>query len=204
MEITCQRCGTSRSLPPSRAIVQKFCSISCSNAAGQGQLTHGQTDSRLHSIWTGMKSRCTNPKADKHYFGRVSVCKEWLESFVAFYDWAMANGYADDLQLDRKNTKGNYEPGNCRWATRFQQSCNARKRRGAVTSKFKGVAKHDCGKWVANIQCSRKRFYLGSHTSALKAARAYDAAAVEKFGEFAHLNFPEAFRVAAVQNEVRT
>lgn len=88
--------------------------------------SHGLCHTRLHEIWTGMKTRCANPKNShyRHYGGRgITVCKEW-QSFEPFYEWAMANGYSDDLTIDRINNDGNYEPNNCRWATTKQQMNN--------------------------------------------------------------------------------
>lgn len=74
-----------------------------------------------------MKQRCRDVKAInyKHYGGKgIRVCDEWRENFQAFYDWAMANGYRDDLTIDRIDTKKNYEPSNCRWATMKEQQNN--------------------------------------------------------------------------------
>ncbi len=96
------------------------------------KLRHGQCDQRLHRIWKAMKTRCTNPKSSgwKWYGARgISVCEQWRESFEAFRDWALANGYSDDLSIDREDNDGNYEPGNCRWATRSVQNNNQRPRR---------------------------------------------------------------------------
>lgn len=89
--------------------------------------SHGMTDSRLFNIWVDMRQRCNNPKHPQyHVWGGkgVSVCKEWDSNFRAFYEWAMLNGYNDDLSIDRINNDGNYEPSNCRWATPRDQARN--------------------------------------------------------------------------------
>lgn len=81
---------------------------------------------RVYAIWEGIIQRGTNPDNKDYYkYGKVGrgVCDEWKSS-KAFYEWAMSNGYKDDLQLDRiDNTKG-YSPDNCRWTTRKQQNIN--------------------------------------------------------------------------------
>lgn len=85
---------------------------------------HGDYKTRLYHIWIAMKGRCFNKK-NKRYGGRgITVCPEWSESFEAFRDWALANGYRDNLTLDRKDNDGNYEPSNCRWATQKEQQNN--------------------------------------------------------------------------------
>lgn len=87
---------------------------------------------RLHEIWIGMKERCNNPRNQsyKHYGGRgIKVCEEWNDihgGYDNFFEWAMSNGYADDLSIDRINVDGDYEPNNCRWSTRRTQSLNKR------------------------------------------------------------------------------
>lgn len=64
---------------------------------------------------------------DYHNYGArgISVCDEWLE-FIVFKQWALANGYADNLTLDRRDVNGNYEPNNCKWATIIEQNNNKR------------------------------------------------------------------------------
>ena len=50
------------------------------------------------------------------------MCTEWKDNFQVFHDWAMANGYSEGLTIDRIDSSGNYEPSNCQWLTRSENS----------------------------------------------------------------------------------
>jgi hypothetical protein len=80
---------------------------------------------RLSNIRRQMMSRCYNKNNPKYkvYGGRgIKVCKKWREDTTAFIEWAINNGYREDLTLDRINNDSHYCPDNCRWITRSQNS----------------------------------------------------------------------------------
>ena len=94
-----------------------------------GSSTHNDTKTRLFKIWSGMKERCyrVNHKHYKNYGGRgIEICTEWKDDYLTFKQWALCNGYKENLTLDRINVNGNYEPQNCRWITVKEQMNNKR------------------------------------------------------------------------------
>jgi hypothetical protein len=94
-------------------------------------LTHGQSKSRLYSIWHGMKQRCENSnlKAYKFYGAKgITVCDDWKE-FKGFSKWAETHGYSDNLTIDRIKNELGYSPDNCRWITQREQLRNTSRTR---------------------------------------------------------------------------
>lgn len=87
---------------------------------------HGWSKTRLHNIWQDMRKRCrnkNNARAKNYVLRGISVCEEW-HSFVVFRDWALSNGYADNLTIERNDVNGNYEPINCQWIPASEQIKN--------------------------------------------------------------------------------
>lgn len=127
---------------------------------------HGKINTRLYGIWLNMKDRCRNPnfKQYEDYGGRgIAVCEEWSIDFKAFYNWSIENGYSDELTIDRCDNNGNYEPSNCRWTTRAEQSRNTRAHKDNKSG-HKGVSWDTLNKnWRARIYVDGKNINLGSY-----------------------------------------
>lgn len=133
----------------------------------KGGYKHGGNGTRLYGILRSMRGRCNdcNHKAYQNYGGRgICICDEWSD-FAVFRDWALANGYRDGLTIDRIENNGNYEPGNCRWATRTEQLNNKRNNRPILAF---GETKN-ISQWVVDPRCKvrfgclRQRIERGIH-----------------------------------------
>ncbi|MEE1303121.1 MAG: hypothetical protein UHD64_10100 [Bacteroidales bacterium] len=119
-------CGKETTVPTQhlRSGNTKSCGCFNSEVASRTFTKTGHSNSRLYRIWRNMKRRCNdkNFKAYKNYGEKgIKICFEWLE-FENFYNWAIFNGYRDDLTIDRINVNGDYEPNNCQWITRSENT----------------------------------------------------------------------------------
>lgn len=121
-------------------------------------MTHGETKGRLYQIYAGIKKRCLNPNAYNYadYGGRgISMCEEWLHNWCSFRDWALKNGYADNLSIDRIDVNGNYTPDNCRWVGRVAQANNRRSNRYIT---YRGESR-TIAEWANELNIPYKRLH---------------------------------------------
>ncbi len=120
--------------------------------------THGMRHTRIYSTWLSMKDRCLNPNCKSYFrYGDrgIAVCDEWVKNFQSFYDWSMTNGYADNLTIDRIDNDGNYEPDNCRWATRKIQNNN---KSSNIPITYNGET-HNIAEWESRLGFKKNVLY---------------------------------------------
>ena len=105
---------------------KKSCGCLHKDIVSKLKLKHNKCNLRIYKIWANMKQRCTNHKNSraKNYIDRgISLCKEWYD-FISFYEWAINNGYKDELTIERVDVNRGYEPSNCIWITLERQAYN--------------------------------------------------------------------------------
>lgn len=135
------RCDCGKSVVVDGGNLTSGHTMSCGCLRAENKVKHGLCGTRLCNIWYKIKSRCSNINNDvyHHYGGRgITICEEWRNDFKTFYEWAMKNGYADNLTIDRIDVNGNYCPENCRWVEFKEQMNNTRRNRFLT---FKGETK---------------------------------------------------------------
>ncbi len=96
---------------------------SCGCLSGE---KHNLSNSKIYNKWRAMMTRTSKNGIDSHrYYDRgITVCNEWQNSFTAFYEWALNNGYKDQLQLDRIDNNKGYYPENCRFVSNIENLKN--------------------------------------------------------------------------------
>lgn len=149
----------------------KSCGCIRNRATAVRGTTHGKTGTPAHISWEAMIARCTNPKAFgfQHYGGRgIKICEQWRGS----------NGFASFLSdmgerlpntsLDRIDSDGDYEPGNCRWTTKKAQSAN---RRNSCHLTYNGETL-PLTDWSRRLNIPRQRLYMRVFSRGWTAAQA--------------------------------
>ena len=109
----------------------KSCGCLRREVAKERATKHSLCGTRLYTTYHNMKKRCYDPKSDHYkWYGNENkhICDEWMgkDGFQEFSKWAMANGYSEDLTIDRIDNNKGYSPENCRWVTAKQNSRNKR------------------------------------------------------------------------------
>lgn len=127
-ECVCE-CGATHVVASSDLRANRTRSCGCLNAEQRrvSSLTHGDSRKRLFRIWAQMIERCKPGLVQSRNYGDrgIRVCHEW-QNYEGFREWALANGYRDDLTIERIDVDGNYAPSNCTWITRARQVYNRR------------------------------------------------------------------------------
>ena len=169
-------CGaeaTARSTDFERGLSQ-----SCGCLQREAVTKHGHSQEYEYKIWRAMLRRCENPKDTSYprYGGRgIKVCERWHD-FEAFLS-DMGRQPATNLQIERKENSGDYEPQNCEWATSGQQARN-RRRRADNSSGVTGVYSLPNGRYLAMIGYERRKIPLGTFDSLPDAAAARQQAEI--------------------------
>ena len=166
---------------------------------------HGLGDTKLYKIWGSIKDRTLNPKHKQYnyYGGRgITICEEWKNDFMTFYNWAMENGYSDELSIDRIDNDGNYCPENCRWTTKTIQSRNQRIYKNNKSG-YKGVSfREDNNNFRVVITVNKKGIHLGHFLTAEEGAIAYNNYILENNLEGFILNeIPEEYLTQTTKEE---
>lgn len=120
--------------------------------------THHMSKTRLYSIWVNMRNRCNRESMERYkdYGARgINVCDEWDGSFEIFRDWALQNGYSDELTIERKDFNKGYCPENCCWVTKLEQASN---RRSCVEIEYLGKVQN-LTQWCSELGLNYKRIH---------------------------------------------
>ena len=115
-------CGKEKVIRLSALIRLRTTSCGC-----QSKIWNGESTTRLWKTWKAMKERVhLSSFIHVHRYKErgITIDKEWDENYFAFKDWALKNGYTDNLQMDRIDNNGNYEPSNCRFVTNMENANN--------------------------------------------------------------------------------
>ena len=157
--------------------------------------SHGLSKSRINRIYHNMRARCTN-KNHKYYYnygGRgINICKEW-NNFENFAEWAFANGYSDNLTIERIDVDLGYSPDNCVWIPVSEQKFN-RRIPSNNKSGYPGISfDKKYKKYVAKLVHEKKWIHIGTYNTFLEALSARRNLELETYGQYLY-ELPEQFK----------
>ncbi len=159
-ELRCH-CGNTFVAAVREVMSNKIKSCGCYKSKGVNPIRDPK-QSRLYRIYHGMKTRCynLNHHSYPYYGGRgITICTLWLEDFLYFRDWAIGEGYTDNLSIDRIDVDGDYCQDNCRWVTKEVQANNQRLRKDNKVG-YKGISKRE-GLYTV----THRKVYIGVYES---------------------------------------
>lgn len=179
-------CGTTKEilLTSVKNFVVKSCGCYKSKVTSETHRTHGMTNSPTYNTWHSMLQRCNNPNGE-YKQKNITVCSDWLlfENFLRDMGERPEN-----CTLDRVDTNGNYESGNCRWASLYVQAYN-QNIRSTNTSGRTGVSfDNRLQKWQAYISHQGKFHVLGFFKTFEEAVTARENAEIKYHGEIKQNN----------------
>lgn len=131
-------------------------------------------DYYIYLRWSSIKQRCLNSKnhAYKDYGDRgITMCDEWKNNSKSFIDWCLSNGYSRELEIDRIDNNGNYEPSNCRFVTHKINIHNQRSPK--KKSNLPTGVRFKCKKFESYITINNKQIYLGVWSTIEEASKQY-------------------------------
>jgi len=150
------------------------CKICALKVTHKKCIKHGKTKERVHRIWTAMLQRCNNPNNSNYsrYGGRgIKVISAWLDA-TTFIEWALTNGYKDNLTINRINNDSDYCPNNCNWLTHHDQQFN-RRLDSRNTTGYTGISLKN-NKYRARISYNNNEIFIGTFTTIKAAVLARD------------------------------
>lgn len=154
---------------------QRTKSCGCLKFKQNGKAKQNGVYSRLYAIYYSILDRCTNSKSRSfcRYGGRgITVCDEWANSYLCFYEWAVSHGYCDGLSIDRIDNDRGYSPENCRWADAYTQAANKGLRMDNKTG-YRGVARSG-ERFKARVWSKGRALWHGTFDTASEASMARD------------------------------
>lgn len=166
VKVKCKNCGriTSKSLSFLKDVLKRGHPNTCGCAVVKsgGDNKTGERH-RLYSIWNNIigRTECKKSPQYKWYGARgIKMCNEWRHNYLKFKEWAINNGYKDNLTIDRIDVNGNYEPNNCRWVDMKQQHRNQRSNKNYTIDGITKCLQDWCEYYDINRNTVNKRLRL--------------------------------------------